>query len=390
MPASYSPPSPLMDQGDESFERLRASLSTAYGLPDKPIPSSIHPVDEMFRDALRRREDRAAALIEYMLIGNQSAATIRQVARWCGFRWEELDAVLDFAAGYGRVSRFLLRSLPPGRLWIAEVLEAAVPFQEESFGVHGIRSVTDPQAVRFPRRFRFISALSLFTHLPRETFTLWLRRLCDAVDDGGVLLFTTHGPEAYEKEHGRPLREDFDFRAWSENDELDKNVYGLTFTKTEFVLAQIAKMPGIDLLGHLPRGLGNHQDIFVVGRGRTKPDAPLTVQPMPQGWVEVVHGPKRDGSIHFVGWGLDGTHREPLARVTVLADDVVLGDAELGRERDLSTAYGPQAARNGGWILSIPYGGWQPDWLTIAMDDAAGTRAVFTCPTRDVVTVGRE
>jgi SAM-dependent methyltransferase len=373
---------------DQTLDRLRRTLAAAFGLPGGPIPTRIHPDDEMYRDALRRRGSHSQALREYMYLGNQSAWTIRQIAEWSGLNWTKLDAVLDFAAGYGRVSRFLLHSLSPSKVWISEVLVKAVPFQVDTFGVHGIRSAMDPEAVQFPRRFDLISVLSLFTHLPRPTFTTWLQRLCAAVADGGVLLFTTHGAEVFAEAFARPLTTDFFFEPLSENDELDKNAYGRTYTQTSFVLDQLARIPGIDVLGHIPRGLGGYQDIFVVGRGRNRPTEPAAVRPMPQGCVDAVHGP-RDGMIHLVGWGLDGRYREPLQRVTVLADDAVIGDAKLGEERDLSSAFGPDANRRGGWIASVPYRGWQPEWLSIAMQDQAGVCSVFTRPAAEVVVLGK-
>ena len=104
-----------------------------------------------------------------------------------GRRWRRSSAgasatldrlrILDFASGYGRVTRHAVLDVAPERLWVADIYAAGVRFQEEQLGVHGLVSHADPDRFECAETFDAILVSSLFTHLPEATFRSWLRRL---------------------------------------------------------------------------------------------------------------------------------------------------------------------------------------------------------------------
>ena len=51
--------------------------------------------------------------------------------RWRFGSLERVGKILDFASGYGRVTRFLVRDVPPELVWVADVYADGVRFQEE-------------------------------------------------------------------------------------------------------------------------------------------------------------------------------------------------------------------------------------------------------------------
>src|SRR5436305_12946128 len=81
------------------------------------VDLAIHAGDEMLAFlAGTRGGDRDRALADYFLSGFQAAGVLRQLLdRWFGGA-ARAGSVLDFASGYGRVTRFLARGLPPERL----------------------------------------------------------------------------------------------------------------------------------------------------------------------------------------------------------------------------------------------------------------------------------
>ncbi len=107
--------------------------------------------------------------------------------------------------------------------------------------------------------------LSLFSHLPRSTWSRWLKVLYEAVAPGGLLVFSTHGLKAAEFDHVTLEGDGFFFAASSESNAIDAQEYGTTFTAPEFVLARIAETMGADKLVHtVPVQFWNHQDAYVL------------------------------------------------------------------------------------------------------------------------------
>src|SRR5262249_48949064 len=140
-------------------------------------------------------------------------------------------------SGYGRVTRFLLRLLPAERIWVADVYEGGVAFQERRFGVHGIVSTVDPAgfaAAAGAEPFDAILVTSLLTHLPEDRFVAWLRVLLSLLAPGGVLAFSVHDrsvlPAGAELPPSGLL-----FQEISESGSLEVADYGSTWVSEEFV-----------------------------------------------------------------------------------------------------------------------------------------------------------
>lgn len=312
---------------------------------------------------------RDTATIEYYQVGSHAAAVLDQILAWSGRRWEALDAMLDFAAGYGRVTRFLCTRMPAEKVWIGEILAPAVQFQHQTFGVHALLSQTDPDTVKLPRQYDLISVVSLFTHLPEATFSRWLSKLAHALAPGGILVITCHGPELFQRSFGRPLKGNFFFEADSESAVLDHNSYGRTYLHASYVEAQVKKLGDVQLLAHVPFGLNGEHDVFVIGKGVRQPTQPCVLRPNPIGFI--------DGCDEWRvgGWALDGAEHRPAKRVQVMLDDRVLGDAELGYERpDLAEKFGGADSLRGGWLISFDRPAKLPNWVAAVAEDEHGLR----------------
>ena len=163
---------------DPNLSPLVAALLADRGLSRDDVPLEIDPRDEMLAFLMEINQgDPDRALFLYFLSGLSIADTLGQLLLWRFGGWERVGSVLDFASGYGRVTRFLLRDLPPGKVWISDVYEGAVEFQSRRFGVHGLVSTLRPEDFSPAERFDAILVTSLFTHLREERFAGWLRRL---------------------------------------------------------------------------------------------------------------------------------------------------------------------------------------------------------------------
>ena len=95
--------------------------------------------------------------------------------------------VLEFASGHGRFTRHLTKALGAGRVVVSDVVPSAVEFSKNTFGVDGFLSASAPEQVQWPQRYALVFVLSLFSHLPRSTWSRWLKVLYEAVAPGGLL-----------------------------------------------------------------------------------------------------------------------------------------------------------------------------------------------------------
>ena len=147
--------------------------------------------DETFAAALGDSlGDYDMAQVEYFRTGMAIADAHAQILR---SRFRDLAAIslLDFASGYGRVTRFYRSLLEPSRICVADLQEDAVDFQRRTLGVEGFVSRVDPNDLAVARRFDAVFATSLFTHLPAGLFEAWLQFLLRLLRPGGILVFST-------------------------------------------------------------------------------------------------------------------------------------------------------------------------------------------------------
>jgi SAM-dependent methyltransferase len=252
------------------------------GRDDSPLVAALHPDlleagtclsvdarDEMFYVFYYGRgESRDLALHMYLESGKHIWKGLRRVLEWHFGQLGEIQSLLDFAAGYGRVTRHMTTDLPPDRIWISEIDPGAVEFQENTFGVHGLRSTPESETFLPGRDFSCVLVSSLFTHLPEARFLPWLERLLSLVREGGLLAFSVHDMAlAPNPAPGAG----FLFHPSSESGSLSNEEYGSTWVTEDYVrdcLAALASFaPGGLQVSRIPRGLASFQDLYVVTKG---------------------------------------------------------------------------------------------------------------------------
>lgn len=210
-------------------------------------PSSRNPLRDYLADGWR-------TLSELMILLEAVDQPLLKTAR-----------VLEFASGHGRFTRHLVKAIGAERVVVSDVVQSAVDFSRNTFGVDGFASASVPENVDWPGRYELVFVLSLFSHLPRSTWSRWLKVLYEAVAPGGLLVFSTHGIKAANFDHVTLDEEGYFFAASSESTAIDEQEYGTTFTSEAFVLARIAETVGADKLIHrMPVHFWNHQDAYVL------------------------------------------------------------------------------------------------------------------------------
>lgn len=294
------PPAPPSAAGDPG-PVVRAFLADR-GLDPAGLCLEIDPADEMLgflRDAAPR--DRERALFSYFQSGWSIARGLLQVLAWRFGSLDRVGRVLDFASGYGRVSRFLAGPLPADRLWVSDIYPGAVRFQRERLGVHGAVSSVLPRDLELEGPFDAILVTSLFTHLPEERFAAWLARLWEMLAPGGILVFSVHGPGVLPQGEALP-DSGLLFQAVSESGSLAPEDYGSTWVSEEFVRRALRQVAGEAASLHLlPRALNNFQDLCLAVPEAGADFAGLSFVAEPQLYLETCALVGRD-RLKLSGW----------------------------------------------------------------------------------------
>jgi SAM-dependent methyltransferase len=253
----------------------------------------IDPADEMYAfglHSLRGNPDAAALL--YFSVGRLIADSIGSVLAW-RFGDRRPRRALDFAAGFGRVTRFLVRRLAPETITVAEVDPAALEFHRRAFGIETMLSPPDAASFRPGGEYDAVVASSFFSHLAEDRFAPWLAKLWSAVSPGGVLAFSTHGPALLPE--GGDMSGGIVFRATSETARLDPAAYGTSWVTPEFVGEAVRRSCDGGALHAIPFGLDGRQDLYVIVRDPRPPSLSLVIPPVPRGDLDRldIHGSER-------------------------------------------------------------------------------------------------
>jgi SAM-dependent methyltransferase len=330
-------------------------LLADQGIAEGTVNLAIDSRDEMLSFLVQMHDgDRERALFTYFRTGLSIADAMTQILHW---RFGDLSGVslLDFASGYGRVTRFLLRDLPADRVWVSDIYADGVRFQEEIFGVHGIVSTVKPEDFVPTERFDGITVTSLFTHLPDQRFVDWLRVLLGLLRPGGVLLFSVHGEEVLSADCALPA-EGILFQEMSESESLDTSDYGSTWVTESYVRAAVARASEEPISVHrLPRGLCNFQDLYVAVRaqeGEKDVDfSSLAFQGEPHLHVDECVLTKPD-ELFVRGWTL--ARSGDVRAVEVTLDGELLGSAPVEKPRpDVAALFGARFSHPG-WACVCP------------------------------------
>jgi SAM-dependent methyltransferase len=177
--------------------------------------------------------------------------------------------ILEFAAGYGRVTRHLRNVVSEAEVLACDIHPEAVRFLRETLGVEAVGSVDVPENFNLGRRFDVVFALSFFSHLPQSSWHRWLLALSEHTAPDGLLIFTTHGERTRISFANPNIGADgFWFKPESEQHDLPGNEYGSAVTLPSYVLGQIAGIPNIRLVRYQEGYWWGHQDVYVLRRDR--------------------------------------------------------------------------------------------------------------------------
>ena len=233
------------------------------------VVSDVHPDDLIFRFVMKSPgfKTKEEAVRYYFYDGANSAKKLNNlVFSELGMSRTAETSLLEFASGYGCVTRHLTSQLAPLTIVSCDIHQAACTFIESVIGVRTILSATAPEDLGVDSdSFDIVFALSFFSHMPDRTWGRWLKSLFDKVKPGGYLIFTTHGMTTWAN-IGKPTISDNGiwFAPSSEQKDLDVADYGCTIVTPEYVKRVIVNSLHQDFLLMIEADWWGHQDLYVV------------------------------------------------------------------------------------------------------------------------------
>lgn len=348
--------------GDLHFDRLDPAYRgfidehlALYRLDRKAFCRPIAAADEMFFKAIlpNYEHDTGIAAYKYVESTMRFLDAYEQVARGVFGGFDTLASVLDFASGYGRLTRALVQKLPKDRIWISDIYAEAVAWQARTFGVHAFPSATSPDLVRHERTHDVVWVGSMFSHLPEGLFHDWLAKLWSFVSPRGVLCFSVHDETLLPA--GEPMdASGIRYFRFSESGSLDHDIYGMSYVTEAFVAEAISRLPGASGHKRFFKGLYENQDLYVVA-GPEADISRLSVASSPMGGFEqAAH--LTNGDVEFSGWLIERTPGARIGEVRVHVNGAAVGVATPAGERADVLAHFPHAANMPlGWRFRLSH-----------------------------------
>ncbi|MER9413299.1 methyltransferase domain-containing protein [Mesorhizobium sp. M0589] len=239
----------------EEFEPAAKKFAAIYG-----VSPALHPEDHMLGHFLKSSAE--TGLQFYFQGGMADAKQLMQTIENLGIDMDNLR-VLEFAAGYGRLTRHLQKLC---ELTVSDIHPEAVEFVSRHCGCPAYVSSKDPDQLKIPGQFNVVAVISLFSHLPDRTFGRWLSALYALVAPAGYLIFTTIGESArlINPQIPTPGPDGIAFEAGSEQIDLDIQDYGSSTVHPHYVGVQVGRMPGARLVSYEAGVWWKYQDQYVV------------------------------------------------------------------------------------------------------------------------------
>jgi len=362
---------PLAYQRDEKHPMVDVLLRTRVPRWEE-LNRAIDERDDMLDFAIKLFEhDRDRALVNYFQNALDQLELVRHIAGWRRYS----KRMLDFASGYGRLTRLLVHEKLADEVTVSDILEGGMEFQAQQFGVRTILSTTLPENFAAPEKYDLIFVASLFTHLPPPTFLSWLRRLTELLEPEGLLIFSVHdesiAPEAVDG---------ILFATNSESRVLDTSEYGSTWVSESYVREQVAAIDPSFACVRLPRALADWQDVYVVSPA---PIANPLPRRRPRGFVERFD--VLENGVRISGWATVGEEKPDRIRIA-LDDDVIATTREFFARPDVAEWLGIDPSSPTGWEIVIPHAGirsYRYQVATVSAFSREGTERIFFLGTMD-------
>ncbi|MFK5947336.1 MAG: class I SAM-dependent methyltransferase [Methylococcales bacterium] len=229
------------------------------------VVKTISDLDDMFQG----NEEH------YFSVGESALKCINHALLLADKKVSNINSILDFPCGFGRVLRVLNTAFPKASITGCDLVKEGVDFCEKQFGSKAVYSDKNLNNINLSTTYDLIWVGSLLTHVDKNQWKAFLDFFNKSLNPGGILLFTaqgrysasllknnesTYGLESDEKINN--LLNSYDLDGFGFSNYYHSDDYGITLSAPSNVIKQIELQSNLQLLMCLERGWDNHQDVY--------------------------------------------------------------------------------------------------------------------------------
>jgi len=229
------------------------------------VNRDVHPNDEMFKTGKLSLPQEGQAFHYYFYSGGRVAHRLQNYLLSAGHRPARMS-MLDFACGYGRVTRYF--DLLFNHVTASDLEPEMLDFVGDRFAQRVVPSSQDIERVALDN-YDLVFSFSLLTHLNPEIWSDWFWKLASAVKPGGLFVFSTQSDQ-FARERGVEFDDAKGISFVRKNEtsgRLDLDVYGDTAVNRAFVDRVAAQRGGVERAMYFSRGTFDmYHDIHIFKR----------------------------------------------------------------------------------------------------------------------------
>ena len=141
---------------------------------------------------LRRRVERTSSRREFVVVGRQAAADLRDAFESVRDPGADYGRWLDFGCGAGRIARFVDGFPMVRTMWGVDVDEEAIRWNGNHLPGDYL-ALTETRSLPFPDgSFDVVFSVSVFAHFDEKSQREWLNEIHRVLRPGGLFLASTH------------------------------------------------------------------------------------------------------------------------------------------------------------------------------------------------------
>jgi SAM-dependent methyltransferase len=254
--------------------QLEAATSVWTAYQRAEINRSTHPNDKM----------PVVGGAWYFPVGLSAASII--IESLLASPTTEVQNVLDFGCGYGRVARHLRPMFPNAALHVSDIEREAVEFCAREFDGVDVLSSKNFDSLALPQNIDLAWVGSVFTHLDYGRMGRLFDKLFECLSINGTLVITTHGTRCIEmaKTHPYIAKDKWDrimrdylatgvgFELYAEPAAADGQ-WGVSLMTPGKVWELAVSHPDARLIHFKEAGWADHQDVAVFTKLAAAPKA---------------------------------------------------------------------------------------------------------------------
>jgi ubiquinone/menaquinone biosynthesis C-methylase UbiE len=208
--------------------------------------------------------------------GHVALGQIRELLLGEDVRIKDMESILDFGAGCGRVIVALHNEGISAKLHASDIDKEAIAWCQQNLSSAATFDWNEslPPTRYAANTFDLVYAISVFTHLPEDYQFAWLAEMNRIIKPGGVLLTTVHGPTCTRQlpQEGQSITGSLGFfyinetpKGWASHfghkTEGLPDFYRITYHSFDYVRKHWSEY--FDILDIKEQGLNNPQDAVI-------------------------------------------------------------------------------------------------------------------------------